>query len=234
MFRVEARGLARLRESETIRIPKVLGQGETAEGAFLLLEYLEPGQAGPASWTSFGESLANLHRVSGPHFGLDHDNYIGSLPQSNRQHAAFLPFFIEERIQPQMEHARSQGLLDPKDEGMAGRLYDRLPSLLPEEPPALIHGDLWGGNFLFDQQGEAYLIDPAVCLAHREMDLAMSKLFGGFSPSFYAAYQERYPLQAGWEERVPLFQLYYLLVHVNLFGQGYVGSVRNILRKYGG
>jgi fructosamine-3-kinase len=233
MFEDEARGLALLGTPGALAVPAVLGTGEAGGAAFLLLEHIQEGPRRTGFWRDFGSGLAQLHRTTQAHFGLDHDNFIGSLPQRNRTHPDWPGFYAQERLWPQLGQARSLGLLQQEDEQMLSRLCTRLTELCPGEPPALIHGDLWSGNFLAGSAGQPFLIDPSVGYAHREMDLAMSRLFGGFAPEFYRAYHEAYPLAPGLEERLEAYQLYYLLVHVNLFGQGYVPGVRRILRRYG-
>jgi fructosamine-3-kinase len=230
MFRTEAAGLKLIRETETIRSPNVLGCEQVGNTAFLLLEFIESGRRSDGFWTNFGVSLAEMHRAPQPAFGLSFDNYIGSLPQANPEMERWPAFYQRARLAPQLQMALDTNRLDSRDRAQFDQLFQKLPDLLPGEPPSLIHGDLWSGNFLAGPNEEGVLIDPAVCRAHREMDIAMSKLFGGFAPAFYEAYHAAYPLLSGWEERVPIYQLYYLLVHVNLFGGGYVGSVREVLR----
>ena len=195
------------------------------------MEFIESGLKGNQFWKGFGEALAQLHRHSQDHFGLDHSNFIGALPQANPAHNDWISFYVEARLQPQVRMATDKSLLNRTDLQQFDALYTALPNLIPQEKPSLIHGDLWSGNFLCSQEGVPYLIDPAVCFASREMDLAMSQLFGGFSPIFYQTYQECFPLLPGFENRVELYKLYYLLVHVNLFGESYVGSVRQIIRS---
>lgn len=232
MFRAEAEGLTLIGKSGKIKVPQVLASGQAGQTSFLLMEYINPGHRNDNFWEEFGYSLAQLHKISHVTFGLHAGNYIGSLPQSNRTHENWLDFFIFERIEPQLQYGFKNKQIAEGDRQMFEKLYELLPSILPLEPPALIHGDLWGGNFLADETGQAVLIDPAVSYSHREMDLAMSRLFGGFSPGFYRAYQAAYPLENGLEERIEIYQLYYLLVHVNLFGGGYINSVRQILRRF--
>ncbi len=176
--------------------------------------------------------MADLHRQSNPSFGLDHSNFIGSLPQHNEQHLDGTTFFIQQRLEPQLNMALDSKQLTKKDAENFHLLYQRLPELIPEEPPALIHGDLWGGNFICSEKGQGVLIDPAVSYANREMDLAMSRLFGGFAPRFYSAYFESFPTEPNLETRLGLYQIYYLLVHVNIFGGGYVNQVRSVLSQY--
>ncbi|MBK9335386.1 MAG: fructosamine kinase family protein [Lewinellaceae bacterium] len=234
MFRTEAQGLALLGASQCIRTPKIYGYGCTDDGhAYLLLEYVPPGYRNRLFWEQFGRGLANLHGNTSAVFGFAHDTFIGRLPQSNTRHDTWAAFYAEERLWPQMLLAREQGYFDSAAEQQLDRLCHNLAWRCPAEPPALTHGDLWSGNFLCDTDGLPVLIDPAAAFAHREMDLAMSRLFGGFDPAFYAAYSEAWPLENGFEQRVDIYQLYYLLVHVNLFGGGYADRVRGILEHFG-
>ncbi|HHN47367.1 MAG TPA: ketosamine-3-kinase [Bacteroidales bacterium] len=232
MFRAEAKGLDILGKPGLLRVPKVLGTSETGKYSWLLLEFIEQGRSGKNFWEDFGTSLAQLHRISSDDFGLDHNNYIGSLPQSNRQHKSWSGFFIEERLQRQLEIARNKGLVDKSLVRHFENLYKAVPGIFPSEPPSLIHGDLWSGNFMCDENGRACLIDPAVYYGFREMDIAMSRLFGGFSGSFYTAYQETYPMAPGWNDRLEICNLYPLMVHLNLFGSGYLGSVKAIAGRF--
>jgi fructosamine-3-kinase len=232
MFRTEALGLALLGAPRVIATPRVHGHGTAGDHAFLLLEYIRPGQRNRLFWADFGSSLAALHGTTSAQFGFAHDNFIGSLPQSNRRHDTWQKFYAEERLMPQMRCAREQGRLNVADAQRLESLCKKLPSICPDEPPALTHGDLWNGNFLCNTESKAVLIDPAAAFAHREMDMAMSRLFGGFDAVFYQSYEDAWPLAPGFEERLEVYQLYYLLVHVNLFGGGYVQSVQRILKRY--
>lgn len=232
MFEAEAAGLRLIQAEKTIRTPAVVGYNQSGHKAFLLLEYIESGHRSAGFWQDFGRQLAQLHHRPQPHFGLHRDNYIGSLPQPNPILEDWPAFYRQARLEPQLDLAKKHNRLQTTDFQQFDQLLRKLPDLLPNEPPSLIHGDLWSGNFLADAKGEPVLIDPAAGYAHREMDIAMSKLFGGFAPGFYEAYDAAYPLLTGWQERVPLYQLYYLLVHVNLFGGGYVQSVRQVLRQF--
>lgn len=233
MFRTEALGLALLGASRVIAVPKVLKHGTAAEWSFLLLEYIPPGLKNRIFWENFGYSLAVLHGTTSAQFGFAHDNFIGSLPQSNTRHDTWASFYTEERLLPQMRLARENDRLQTADEKLLASLCKKLPAICPEEPPALTHGDLWSGNFLCNTENKPVLIDPAACFSHRETDLAMSRLFGGFDAVFYRKYEEFRPLEPGFDQRLEVYQLYYLLVHVNLFGGGYVDSVRSILRRWG-
>lgn len=232
MLAVESKGLERIAASDSIRVPTVIGMDTTAEGAFLLLEYIPSGKANSSFWISFGKALARMHRSRQDHFGLDHDNYIGRLPQSNTPQKDAVTFLIEDRLEPQCRMAVDRQLMSSADWQDANTLFRRLPQLIPAESPSLIHGDLWSGNFVVGENSQAVLIDPAVCYGLREMDLAMSLLFGGFDALFYQSYQEAYPLKNDWEQRMDLYQLYYLLAHLNMFGRSYLGSVQRILRTY--
>lgn len=232
MFSAEARGLQWLREAEAIRVPSVLAC-EDASPAFLALELLTPGRRQPSFDETLGRSLAALHAFGAPRFGLDHDNFIGRLPQSNAPADDWSEFYWSARLEPQLLRASKRGLVDESTRSRLHRLKCKLPELVgPSEPPARLHGDLWGGNLHVDEHGAPCLIDPAVYGGHREIDLAMMKLFGGFGPRVFAAYEEAFPLPPGADERVALYQLYPLLVHVNLFGSSYVGSVRRALDAY--
>ncbi len=232
MFTAEARGLGLL--GQTARVPRVIARGHLPiDGtAYLVLEWLDSGSPGAGFWPDFGRMLARVHQCSAERFGLDHDNFIGSLPQQNSREADWPSFYARHRLEPQFRVARDHGLLTAGDATALDRLCRQLPDLYPAEPPALLHGDLWSGNFLCHAAGQPVLIDPAVYFGHRELDLAMMQLFGGFAPPLFTAYDEAFPLAPGWPERLPVGQLYYLLVHVNLFGKSYVPAVRRILGMF--
>jgi protein-ribulosamine 3-kinase len=222
MFAREAEGLEALRgASERILVPAVLGFDE----AWLALEWIERGAGGGAE---LGVGLAAIHRHTSPAFGWKSDNWIGSLPQPNAFLDDLPAFFSERRLQAQARGARIPASL----RSVIDRLCDRLPSLLPQERPALLHGDLWGGNWMADAAGVPCIFDPAVHFGCREAELAFTRLFGGFPDAFYDAYTEAWPLQPGFDERVDLWNLYPLLVHANLFGGGYAASAERIARRY--
>lgn len=225
MFEAEAHGLRWL-AAGPLRVPEVLAIGST----FLVLELLEPATRAKGFEETLGRGLAALHRADPqPKFGLERDNYIGRLPQSNAMHDDWASFYRDERLLPQIERAGLDGALRRRFDA----LFARLPELVgPAEPPARLHGDLWGGNLHVDEHGAPCLIDPAAHAGHREVDLAMMRLFGGFGARVFAAYEEAYPLAPGAAERVPLYQLYPLLVHVNLFGGGYLAGVERALDRY--
>ncbi len=183
-------------------------------------------------WETLGQSLAVLHSHTQPTFGLHFDNYIGSLPQTNTLTANGYDFFFEHRLLPQAGLALYKGLLSKKSYDALFRLRDRLPELFPNERPALLHGDLWSGNVLINEDNKPALIDPAVYYGFREAELAFTRLFAGFDDRFYDAYDEAFPLQNGFNERVAIYNLYPLLVHVNLFGSGYVSGVERVLKQF--
>ena len=226
MFAAEARGLAWLAQARALRVPEVLAVGET----FLVLERILAARRRPDFDERLGRALATLHRFGAPGFGLDHDNFIGRLPQSNASAPSWSEFYRSRRLEPQLRLARDAGLCS----SAMARGFDRLFAVLADrvgaaEPPARLHGDLWGGNAIVDESGAGCLIDPAVYGGHREVDLAMMRLFGGFGHHVFAAYEEAWPLDPGHEERVPLYQLYFLMVHVNLFGGPYVAQAEHAL-----
>jgi fructosamine-3-kinase len=235
MFPAEAAGLDWLRAARALRIPEVLAvsNGRADEPCFLVLELLKPG-APPRDFDErLGRGLADLHRFGAPRFGWERDNFIGTLPQRNRAHDTWQDFFWYERLEPQLARAVAAGLVTSRLRSAFERLASRLPQLVgAEEQPARLHGDLWGGNLHVDEAGAPCLIDPAVYGGHREIDLAMMRLFGGFAERAFRAYEEVFPLSPGHAERIALYQLYPLLVHVNLFGGSYVESVERSLARY--
>lgn len=234
MFLKEAHGLQELAKPACIRVPKVL----LADEAFLLLEYIEQGGKGTQFFESFGESFAEMHRYTNERFGFFEDNYIGASPQYNLARDAeqtdWATFYWEKRLLPQLKLAAENGYANEELIGGMNKLELRIPEIIngSEEQPNLLHGDLWGGNYLCDAEGKAVLIDPAVYYGHREADLAMTKMFGGFSEAFYDSYQQTYPLKSGWEYRENLYLLYHYLNHVNLFGSSYLGTALRLIHFY--
>ncbi|HET7543633.1 MAG TPA: fructosamine kinase family protein [Polyangiaceae bacterium] len=234
MFAAEAEGLAFLREARALRIPETLAFSTAAEEpAFLLLEFLRSARRRSSFDEELGRGLAALHRFGAPSFGFATPNFIGRLPQENREHSSWAEFYRDQRLAPQVRAAQAAGRVPNALRRKFERLFDRLPELVGEpEAPSRLHGDLWGGNLHVDELGGPCLIDPAVYGGHREMDLAMMQLFGGFSARVFSAYAEAFPLASGHAERVQLYQLYPLLVHLNLFGGGYLHSVERAVSAY--
>jgi len=232
LFLSEKIGLDAIAKTNTIRVPEVFYCDNIENEAFILMQYIEVKTPSSKDYEELGHQLAALHKVSNDEFGFEQDNFIGNLPQSNTYHNHWATFYIEERILPQLELAQSKQLLSTKDIPDKEKMYEVCKELFQDITPSLLHGDLWSGNYLIATDSTPFLIDPAVYYGHHEVDIAMSKLFGGFSRSFYDAYQAHFPFTNETDARIDVYQLYYLLVHLNLFGTSYLGSVRNILNNY--
>lgn len=229
LFEAEADGLHALREAGTLRVPEPVARGGgSGSPSWLLMEYIGTGSPGVDYDQRLGRGLAAVHVSAVPDagFGWERDNWIGSLSQVNPPAASWARFWEVHRIVPQLDRAREQGYL----QGERGRVLDRVVAAIPvaladvdEGPPHLLHGDLWGGNSFASSGGDPVIIDPAVYRGHGEVDLAMTELFGGFGAAFYTAYAEAAGITDAYDSyRRDLYQLYYLLVHVNLFGGQYV------------
>ncbi len=229
MFHKEAEGLKLIRSTGCVMVPGVISCGIADSEQFLMLQWIERGADTPSAQGEMGRALAAMHKHSNPSFGLDNDNYMGSLPQSNRYHDNYADFFIKERLEPQVEIAFNKKLIDNDLTIKFSALFSRLRNLFPSEKPALVHGDLWSGNYMINEQGKPVLIDPAVAYGHRETDIAMTALFGGFDSAFYKSYNESFPLERGWEQRIDLWNLYPLLIHLNLFGLAYLNGIKSTL-----
>ncbi|SEM58423.1 Fructosamine-3-kinase [Mucilaginibacter gossypiicola] len=225
MFAKEQQGLDAIRETNAIAVPEVVLQGEFGNESYLILEWINVGSANMLASSKLGMQLTHLHKSTNPRFGFYTNNYTGSLIQTNNWYTTWSDFFIEQRLQPMVKMAADKNELTRNDVHQFDQLYKKLPGLFTEEPPALLHGDLWGGNYLIDTDGKPYLIDPAVSYGNREFDIAMTTLFGGFDRAFYEAYNNEFPLQHGWQQRLKLWNLYPLLIHVNLFGGMYAKQV---------
>jgi fructosamine-3-kinase len=232
MFEKEFTGLQLLRTTNSLIIPAPVLQGSFHNSIFLVMENLEKGNPTKTFWKEFATGLAKLHQTTHPSFGLNENNYIGTLNQSNHYCPEWAQFYASQRILPLFHLALQQQKCNTQDVSDAERLCQKLTTIFPNEPPSLLHGDLWGGNFMCVKDGQSAIYDPAVYYGHREMDIAMSLLFGGFDASFYTYYNDVFPLEKGWKDRVELCQLYPLLVHLILFGGHYYSTVKEILRKY--
>jgi fructosamine-3-kinase len=232
LFEREAAGLRALHRAGAVAVPEVIR--ESPEG--LVLEWIDVGRRSPEADETLGRQLAVLHRVTGPHFGgLDDapSGYLGSQPVDLTPTDDWAEFFLDRRIRPLTKRAVERGRLDSAAIGLVERVAGQAGELCgPPEQPALLHGDLWAGNRLVDVDGANWLIDPAVYWGHREVDLAMMQLFGGFGASTYEAYDDAFPLAAGWRERVEWYQLPPLLVHAILFGGSYGPAALGVLRRY--
>jgi fructosamine-3-kinase len=231
MFAAEAAALAALAGARALRVPQVIGRGQTESAAFLALEWIEAVPADARCERRLGEGLAALHGVTAERFGFSHDNLIGRTPQPNGWLADWTEFWRERRLRPQLTLAARRGIADLVTAGE--RLLEVVPKLLRGHHPAasLLHGDLWGGNWLAAPAGEPVIFDPAVYFGDREAELAMTRLFGGFSEEFYRAYSSVAPLPPGSESRAELYNLYHVLNHANMFGGGYVHQARAMIER---
>ena len=231
MFEAESAGLAAMEATRTLRVPTSLCTGLAGDEAFLVLEYLELGGPSRGSEERAGRQLAALHRTTAPAFGWERDNTIGATPQDNTWERDWARFWHDRRLGFQLDLAARQG--------HGGRLQERGRRLLEEggalldhgPPPALLHGDLWGGNLGYDPAGQPVVYDPAVYFGDREADLAMTELFGGFGPAFQAAYREAWPVDPGYTVRRECYNLYHVLNHLNLFGTGYLGRAQHLIDR---
>lgn len=231
LFKCEAEALRMLASTRTVTVPGVLYASDDSDPPFLLMRYIVPGSARVGTHEEAGRKLAGLHRITSGCFGYSSDNYIGSLRQSNTLKPDFIEFFVYQRLMPLALQAVKSNLATARLIRSIENLSCRLKDIIPVEPPALLHGDLWSGNLMTDPKGCPVFIDPAVYYGHREADIAMTRLFGGFPESFYQAYHEAYPLEPGWQKRSDVFNLYPLLVHLNLFGAIYLEPLEQILKK---
>lgn len=235
-FPGEAAGLEALGAAPgPVVVPDVEIVAASAENrpGFLVLEWINAGRQGLKFWETFGEGLAELHQHTGDRYGFEQDNFIGRLPQANTWASSWPRFFRAHRLEPQVRMAREQGRWQGDWSEPLETLYRRLPDLLPKDPPAsILHGDLWSGNFMVSAVGGPVLIDPAAYYGHREADLAMTELFGGFDDRFYDAYTAVWPLEPGYETRREVYNLYHLINHLNHFGGGYASSVASTLASF--
>ena len=216
------------------RVPKVIALPEGPNPNFLIIEYIEEGSTSNSYYERFGQALASMHRTTQDHYGLDHDNFIGSIEQINTPEEDGLLFFREHRLRFQQQLARERGLLPLTSDKKIDRLCDQLGQHLDlsGERPALVHGDLWSGNTFSDTAGNPCLVDPAVHFGLRETDLAMTELFGRLPKTFYDAYRDAFPQNPGYEKRKLIYNLYHLLNHLNLFGGSYLASVESTVNTF--
>ena len=232
MFEAEAAGLGELAAADAVRVPHVLGFGTANGCAWLALEWLRLGDSTPQSQATLGAQLARQHRVIAPTFGWQRDNTIGSTPQPNGRRQDWVCFLRDQRLGYQLDLAARNGFGGHLQE-LGARLLDHMDELFATYHPSasLLHGDLWGGNWATDERNLPVIFDPAVYYGDREADLAMTRLFGGFGPEFYAAYEAAWPLDPGAPVRVGLYNLYHVLNHLNLFGRGYLAQAMALLER---
>lgn len=233
-FAAEQMGLELIRQARAINVPHTFGFGEADGWGWLVLEWIE-GTETEQTAEQLGRGLARLHQCRGPAFGLDRDTYIGMLPQRNGWYGRWTDYYRDARLRPQITRAAERGLLPVKRRKRLEWLLERLDQWLPDDCfPSLLHGDLWSGNWIPGPDGVPYLIDPSVLYGHHEFEIAFTELFGGFPVRFYESYRELMPLSADYHGRKPLYQLFYLLVHLNLFGETYGSAVDRVLERYAG
>lgn len=227
-FKKEVLGLQFLK-THAILTPNVIYEGRYLNNIFLILEWIDTGKKTTFFWQNLATTLTHLHQQSNKQFGLDYSNYMGLLVQKNTFYDNFSDFFIENRLKPQVKLAFNNNKLQKKHLKQFEQLYAEIPAIFPVEKPSAIHGDLWSGNYICTNKEETVLIDPAVYFGHREIDIAMTQLFGGFSEEFYNNYLEIFPLESGFKTRINFYNLYPLLIHLNLFGNSYLKSIDDII-----
>lgn len=231
-FAAEIAGLEALHGTSAIKVPQPITSGVSGNHAFLIMEWIESARPKKDFWNTFATQLSRLHANSQAEYGFGANNYIGSLPQVNPLTKSGHEFFIEHRLEYQLRLAERSGRVSSNTRMLFEKLYTKIPELIPDRPPSLIHGDLWSGNFMAGENGEPVIFDPAVYYGHPEADLAMMHLFGGFDRMLFERYEEESGIEKDWRERIDLFNLYPLMVHVNLFGGGYLSQVHSILERY--
>lgn len=230
MFEAEALGLKEMHESQSIRVPQPLGWGTADHQSYIIMEWIPLGQGDSQAWSTMGQQLAKMHRQSHEQgFGWHQNNTIGDTPQPNVWMGAWGNFFAEQRIGYQVRLAQRHGGAFRHTQA----LIEAIPTLLANHQPAssLVHGDLWSGNAVFSQTGEPIILDPATYYGDREVDIAMTELFGGFPQAFYQGYQQVWPLADGYQQRKILYNLYHILNHFNLFGGGYASQAQRMIEQ---
>lgn len=232
IFEKEADGLDYLRHHTFLHVPQIYGLGKLDELNFLLMEWVSEGSMAGDFWEKLARGLAQLHRNTAPQFGFKEDNYIAVLPQVNGFRDNWAAFFVENRIEKMLSLASGNGLIADDLVIKCRKIYPRITAIFPNEKPALLHGDLWSGNILANGKGEPCIIDPAVYFGLREMELAFTRLFGGFNEQFYAVYEEIFPIEPGFKDREDIYNLYPLLVHLNLFGKSYLPAIKATIDRF--
>ena len=233
LFATEAENLALIARTRSIDVPQVIGVGQLEEKEYLVLSCVQSTEKKSDYWIDFGTKLAHLHQNTATEgHGLAYDNYIGAAKQINTWTQNGVDFFVTHRLKAQVDHAVYARKIDAKLEEKFQTLFARIHNILPDEKPALLHGDLWSGNAMVNELGEVTLVDPSCYYGLREAELAFTTMFGGFDQTFYEAYHRTYPIEKDFHQRIPIYNLYPLLVHVNLFGEGYLPAVEKILDTY--
>jgi len=232
MFEVEALALQALAETKTLRIPNVITYGIVENKAFLVLEYIPLFALKPVAQKQLGHQLAELHKQKQNYFGWPQDNFIGHNKQTNNPTGDWVNFWKTQRLGAQLELAKANGY-HGKVQALGKELISKVPEFFKDYQPqaSLLHGDLWSGNVAVDAKGLAVIYDPACYYGDRETDIAMTELFGGFGEDFYAEYDETYPLDLGYRMRKPLYNLYHILNHLNLFGRFYLGQAETMMQQ---
>lgn len=231
-FKSEATGLRLIKESNTALVPNYLSYSDQPNNAFLLLEWIE-GKPTDQTETLLGQKLAQLHQVTGPNHGFKNDTYIGILEQPNKLKASWLDYYREYRLQSQIKYGADEGLIKGERLKNLNQLIDKLDNWVPTFiEPSYLHGDLYAGNWIVGPAGQPYLVDPSFLYGDRHFEMAYTHLFQGFTDQFYEAYEEVYPLRHDFSDVKPLYQLYYLIIHLNIFGEMYGDQVDEILNYY--
>ncbi|MFN4082287.1 MAG: fructosamine kinase family protein [Bacteroidia bacterium] len=232
MFELEMKGLETLAAYSSFKIPKPIGSTEINNNSCLLMEYIDSSIKKPEFYELLGRKLAQMHMQHANKFGMEYNNYIGSLKQINIQESNWADFYIYKRLEPMMALCVKEGLLKSD-------IFDKLSGLenfakneMPTENPCLLHGDLWSGNIIADDKGEPVLVDPSIYYGHREMDIAMTLFIGSFDEAFYSEYHNIYPLEPNWKKRIGFCLIYYYLVHLNLFGRPYLTKTLELINEY--
>jgi len=214
------------------KTPDLIKIFSNSQNQFLILEYIEEESTTKSFWKNFATSLVKIHKTSNKRFGLEYDNYIGSLSQNNAQKRTWEQFFIENRINPLVKQAFDKNLLNINYLSSFESLFKKLNEILPTEPPSLVHGDLWSGNLLKGKGQTPVFIDPAIYYGNREMDIAMTQMFGGFDKDYINYYNDWFPLESGWQQRIEIHNLYPNLVHLILFGSSYLRGIEKVIKKF--
>ncbi|TFJ91496.1 fructosamine kinase family protein [Lentibacillus salicampi] len=233
-FELEAKGLELIRETNSIAVPGVFTYSDESGNAFIVMEWVEGARSADTDW-KLGDHVAAMHQTFGENHGFMDDTFIGTLPQSNGFFSSWLAYYRDRRLAAQLQLGIERGRISGTRRNRLETLLENLDRWVPDNvAPSYLHGDLWGGNWLAGPGGEPYLIDPSFLYGDRHFELAFTEVFGGYSNDFYQAYKERFPLSPDYEDIKPLYQLYYLLVHLNMFGEAYGRSVDIILQRYAG